>query len=372
MKVAIDKGPLTSGHSVRGVGAYTKELSDALKREGKKSKISIDLVDFESSDLSKYALVHYPYFDLFAQSGYLKVYKNTLVTIHDLIPLIYPKNYPSGIKGKIKYLKQQSLLKKIKGVITVSETSKKDIMRFLGIDSKKIHVIYEAPKQVYKKIDDKKKLETIKEKYKLPNKFILYVGDINFNKNIITLIKACKTLKMPLVIVGKQAFDIEAKGMMLDALRGPRDWIRYLLNLPHPELAHFSELTSYFRNKGDIQRLGFISDEDLVGIYNLASVYCQPSLYEGFGLPVLEAMISGTPCVISKTQALVEVAGDAALIAKTEKYKDFSEKIDKLLSNKSLYEKYSKKGIHRAREFSWEKTAKETIKVYKRIKNNER
>lgn len=366
MKVAIDGGPLTSGHSVRGVGAYTKELINALKKEGKRSKVNVKVVDFRSEDLSKYDLVHYPFFDLFAQSGYLKLHENTVVTIHDLIPLIYPKNYPSGTKGLLKHIRQKYLLKKVKNVIAVSETSKKDIMRFLNIDSKNIYVVYEAPKKIYKIIKDKKQLKKIRKKYNLPNKFVLYVGDINFNKNIITLIKACKLLKVTLIIVGKQALDIEEKGVMLDSLRGPRDWIRYLFNLPHPELAHFTELVSYFKNGKSIKRLGFISDEELCCVYNLASVYCQPSYYEGFGLPVLEAMSCGVPCVISKTQALVEISNDASLIAETNSYKDFADKIKILLEDKKLSFEYSSKGLKRAKEFSWNKTAEGTLEVYKK------
>jgi len=130
IKVAIDKGPLSSGHAVRGVGAYTRELIKALHEKTKKRKnLKIDAVDFEKADLTKYDIVHYPYFHPFFLTLPFNKPAKTVVTIHDLIPLIYPKHYPPGIRGMFKFKLQKYLIKRVDGIITPSETSKKDIVR---------------------------------------------------------------------------------------------------------------------------------------------------------------------------------------------------------------------------------------------------
>ncbi len=330
MKIAIDSGPLTSGHKVRGVGFYTQNLIDNL---GDK----IEAVDFQNADLSKYDLIHYPYFSLFQNNLHLVKKNKFVVTIHDLIPLIYPKNYPPGIRGKINFWLQKFAVCKADAIITDTETSKKDIVRFLGISPEKIHVVYLAPGKNFRKIADSNFLDKVRAKYNLPKKFVLYVGDVNYNKNIPVLIKACKLADLPLVLVGKQALEIEN------------------LDLNHPELVHLNEVVKDLKSK-NIIRLGFVPDEDIVAVYNLASVYCQPSLYEGFGLPVLQAVACGIPVVASRTQALVEIAGEAATFVEPDSPNQFVEAFENLKSVGQLPRKYS-----------WDKTADETYSIYKQV-----
>ena len=114
-------------------------------------------------------------------------------------------------------------------------------------------------------------------------------------------------------------------------------------------------------------RLGFVPDADLVAIYNLATLYCQPSFYEGFGLPVLEAFACGAPVLISKTQALVEVAGDAAAVANPKDPKDIADKISKLIKSPIARVLLAKKGKKRIEKYSWDKTAKETAQLYRKV-----
>ena len=170
-------------------------------------------------------------------------------------------------------------------------------------------------------------------------------------------------------MVGKQIKDIETQDLDLKDLRGPRDWYRFLFNIPHPETMHYKDLAHFLKGNRKVIRTGFVSDEDLVAIYNLATAYCQPSFYEGFGLPVIEAMVCGTPVIISKTQALVEVANNAALTTDPQSPKDIASKIEKLIKNNKLRNEYSQKGLDRVKMFSWKKTAKETISFYKEILN---
>jgi len=371
MKIAIDSGPLKSGHAVRGIGFMVKELIAALENLTDK-EFRLDAFDFQSEpgrkklESKKYDIVHYTYFFPYSTTLPDKKYaKKVIVTIQDLIQLIYPQNYKAGVKGKLNFIKQKFRLKMVDAVITISETSKKDIVRFLGIPPEKVYVVYLAPRGIFKKIRvSKKKVEEIREKYKLPKTFVLYVGDVNYNKNIPGLVRACKASKIPLVITGKHALEIEELGLDLKHLKGPRDWFRFIFNIPHPELAHFSDLIDEFRKNPNIVRTGFVPDEDLVLLYNLASVYVQPSFYEGFGLPIIEAFRSQTPVIIAKTNALVEIAGGAALIADPENFKDLAEKINYIVKNPKVAEKFVKKGLKRVKDFSWEKTAKDIKKVY--------
>ena len=144
-------------------------------------------------------------------------------------------------------------------------------------------------------------------------------------------------------------------------------WIRFLFNIPHPELVHFKGLVDVFKDNPDIIRLGFVDPKDLSAIFNLAAVYVQPSFYEGFGLPVLESMVCGTPVVISKTNALVEVTGNAALVADPKNPKDIAVKITEILNNKKTKEQLINKGLKRVKDFSWQKTAKETVDFYESV-----
>jgi len=305
IKVAIDTGPLTSGHSVRGIGVHTKFLVEYLE---KIKELEVETVDFKTADLSKYDIAHYPSFNPFFVNLPFKKKTKTVVTIHDLIYLIYPKHYPPGVKGEMKFILNKFLIRNADAIITISETSKKDIVRFLGVDPEKVFIIYLAPNPIFKKIKDKSVLSKVAKKYGLPTDFVLYVGDVNYNKNIPGLIKACEIAHLPLVIVGKHALGIEEK------------------DLSHPELSHLREVVKNIRDDGKVMRLGFVPDEDLVAIYNLATVYCQPSFYEGFGLPILEAF----------------------------SFKD-----------RESQKKYSLKGKEIVSRFSWNKTAEETFSVYK-------
>jgi glycosyltransferase involved in cell wall biosynthesis len=324
LKIAIDREPLTGGDSVRGIGTYTRELLKALKMDG---------VNVTKIDLSKYDVVHFTRFNPYFISVPFTKPKNTkyILTIYDLIPLIYPKHYPSGIKGKIKFLVNKYLIQKnIDAIVTISETSKKDICRFLGVSPNKVHVTYLAPRIEFKKLENGEWETEIRKQYILPDRFALYVGDINYNKNIPCLLKACKIAKIHLVIAGKQAAQVKE------------------MDLNHPELVHLQNL-----DWSNVTRLGFVQDEDLVKIYNLASVYVQPSFYEGFGLPLLEAIACGTPVAVTKNQCHVEILGDSFRFASPESSEEMAASILSPNTNAKLPRKYS-----------WEKTAEETLKLY--------
>lgn len=352
MRIAFDISPLESGHKIRGIGFYTRNLALELKKLIKKTGWLFNEVNLNTGNKQSaiYDLIHYPYFDLFFIS--LPLFKATklVITIHDIIPLLYPKNYPPGIKGKIKFQIQKFLLKKIDAVITDTKTSKEDIVKYLEYPEAKIYPIYLGIDKRFVKIPNPKRYNQLRKRYNLPKKFVLYVGDVNLNKNLVRLANACKLIGSTLVIVGKQAtikdFDKE-----------------------HPEMKMWTEFLNKYESDPDIKRLGYVNDEELVELYNCASVYCQPSLYEGFGLPVLEAMSCGCPVVCAKTPALGEIAGDAALFANPYSSRDIASKLSNILKESKIKNALITKGYKNIQRFSWEKCAQETLDVYKKVLN---
>ena len=356
IRVGFDVTPLYSGHKIRGVGFYTSRLVNELKNF---NYLEVVEIKNENDKEQKLDLLHIPYFSPFQVT--LPMTKNfpLVVTIHDLIPLKYPDNYPPGIKGKLKFELQKALIKNADLIITDSKASKKDIISLLGISENKIEVTYLAPDQNHRPLKNKdgftkEKISQLKTKYQLPKKFVLYVGDVNFNKNIPSLIKACKIIKKPLVIVGKQA------------ATPPQD----PKHIENSDLVLLQDQANKYKysqkdNKFSITLTGFVSDEELTQIYNLACVYCQPSIDEGFGLPVLEAMACGCPVVCSDRGSLPEIAGKAAYLSSPEP-KDLAKAIKKVLSSKKLALTLRKKGLIRSKKFTWKKTAKQTQRLYRR------
>lgn len=343
IKVAIDVSPLGGGHSVRGIGMYTRNLVDAL------SKVDgLQIVQFtKAGELdSSVDLIHYPYFDLFFHTLPITQSRKFVVTVHDAIPLIFRDRYPLGLRGRTNLFLQKFALKGASCVITDSETSKKDIVRFLGIDQNLIKVVYLAPADHFRIITDAKKLEIVKEKYNLPDKFALYVGDVNWNKNLPGLIKSLEFLEkdLSLVLVGKAFMDGGMK-----------------------EVQEINNLVDSLSLGERVRKLGFVDNEDLVGIYNLASVYCQTSFYEGFGLPILEAFASACPVAAARTQTLVEIAQEAAIFFDPYNPKDIAKIISSIVGSSKVADDLKNKGKERLRDFSWEKCAKETFEIYKKV-----
>jgi len=341
MKVAIDVSVIRR-HQSRGIGVYTQNLVEAL-RLIKQADFSIRLIK-QGSIPQDIDLVHYPYFDLFFLTLPIFKKKPVIVTIHDVIPLVFPDKFPKGIRGWVKFQIQKFSLKSVAAVITDSQNSKKDIVKYFKFPPEKIYVVPLAPDIKFRPIKSALIRSRIKVKYRLPERFILYVGDVNWNKNVEGLIKACAKLQTFLVLVGK--------AFMNKRLKETQKILRLIKELD-------------LNNR--IKILGYIPKKDLVAVYNLAAVYVQPSFYEGFGLPVLEAMACGTPVVCSKTASLPEVADKAALFINPYNINSIAGGIKRVLKNSKLKNQLIKKGFNQVKKFSWQKTAQETIKVYHEV-----
>jgi len=294
-------------------------------------------------------LVHYPYFDLFFLTLPLRKLKPTVVTIHDVIPLLFPERYPRGVKGWLKFQVQKQSLRGVRAVITDSENSREDIVKYLNFRKEKIFVVPLAPGEEFRILKSNLFLFRIKEKYQLPERFVLYVGDVNWNKNVEGLIKAFAKSKiqdpnLKLILVGKAFEDKNLKetNSLLQSIKE--------LNLIN-----------------QVKILGYVPTSDLVGIYNLATVYCQPSFYEGFGLSVLEAMACGCPVVAAKTASLPEICGKAAVMVDAGEIGKISEGLIKVIGDHKLRRKLIQEGLKQVKKFSWEKVARQTIDVYRRV-----
>lgn len=340
MKIAINTEALETGYRIQGTGVYINQLLTNLKRYFPKN----EYLSFSRTKniLQNVDLAHYPYFNPFFLTLPLKKPFPTIVTIHDLIPLVFPESFPVGIKGRLKWQIQKLSLKGVKAIIADSQATKRDIERLTLFPSDRIYVVPLAAG------DEFKKLEVIRKKYNLPEKFVLYVGDVLWSKNIPNLIRAIKRINLTLVMVGKQAVSTG-------------------FDSNHPWNRDLVILNQEARGDKRIIRLGFVSIGDLVEIYNLATVFVQPSFYEGFGLPVLEAMQCGTPVVTTKGGSLPEVAGEAAFYVDPNDITSLANGIGEVFFNKELQEELSKNGLKQAEKFSWKKTVEKTMEVYKNL-----
>ncbi len=341
MNILIDTSPLTSGHAARGIGAYTRFLVSALQQRG---DITVLAEPFTKRKNRQADVVHFPFFDLFFAS-LPSTRLPTVVTIHDVIPLQFPAQYPVGFKGRFAHLRQLNKLGGIKLIVTDSQTSKDNIVDLLGVPAEKIVVVHLAANPLLFPTSSNES-NSVKRKHGLRSPYILFVGDINYNKNLPELIKAFRYLpsELQLVLLGKnfkeqdipewQAIErqIAAVGMV--------DRVRFLTNIPSENVAELS------------------------AVYSGAECYVQPSLEEGFGLPVLEAMRCGTPVVASNCGAHLEIGGESTWFVDPEA-ESIAGGVKAVLSlSATERETVIAAGRQWEKRFSWENVAESMIRVY--------
>lgn len=351
MRIAIDISPLKSGHflqhRVRGTGFYINNLVKALKEYHSEHEYIL----FQRGEElpKKIDLIHYPYFEPFFLTLPLVKSVPSVVTVHDFTPFVFPEHFPSGARGNIKWQIQKFSLLRMDAVIADSESSKKDIQKYAGISLRKISVVYLAADRGFsqQEISQRTRDEFLK-KYKLPEKFVLYVGDATWNKNVPRLLRATKKAQLPIVLTGKAHSEKQ-------------------IDAANPWNADLLEVQRMSAHDPDIYRLGFVSFEDLRMLYNIATVFAMPSLYEGFGLPVLEAMQSGCPVVTTSRGSIPEIGKDAVYYVDPENEEHIAEGIVAVFHDDKMQRSLREKGLEQARKFSWKKTAEQTITVYRSL-----
>jgi glycosyltransferase involved in cell wall biosynthesis len=265
----------------------------------------------------------------------------SVITIHDLAFLIYPHFLT---KDSAHYYGQiDRAVRRANRIITVSESTKGDLIRMLGTPENKIRVIYEAADPLFQPEDRESALEQVQALFDLPGDFILFVSTIEPRKNVTGLLRAYRRLRddyrltPALVLVG-------ARGWLCDEV---------------DELVDKLELRPY------CFFLGNVGSHDLSHLYNAAQCLVHPAFYEGFGLPPLEAMACGTPVIVSNISSLPEVVGDAALLVNPENDEEITVALWRLLTDQALWSELREKGLKRAAAFSWQRAAQQTMAVYR-------
>src|SRR5262249_21942209 len=256
----------------------------------------------------------------------------SVVTIHDCIHLMFPQYLPNRLAFGYAKTSINLAARRATRVLTVSESSKRDILRFVDTAPGKIDVIYNAYDERFAIDPAEEDVVRVRERFQLQDEFVLYAGNVKPHKNLERLIRAFDLVRkrgldhLKLVLIGD---DISKYAALRRAV-------------------HQHQLHKYVRF------LGYVPEETLAVMYRLAGVFVFPSLYEGFGLPPLEAMASGTPVVTSNLSSLPEVAGDAAVLVDPYDPNAIADGIYRVLTDEHVRLSLKRKGLARARQFSWE------------------
>jgi len=256
------------------------------------------------------------------------------------------RGYPAGFSEEVHHQMDKGMeeaLRRADRLVAVSESTRKDILKYFPIEEKKIKVIYNAAGEIFHKLSDRENVKARLLDYGISFPYILFVGSFEPVKNVPGLLQAYQKIhhKIPhhLLLIG--------------GLRQRREEV----------LSLCAELGLEKR----VHLVGYVSKDDLVFFYNMADIFIYPSFYEGFGIPILEAFQCGTPVITSNTSAMREVAGDAALLIDPYDVESISEAMLELIRNRALREALAKKGLERARRFSWKNAASEMLALFKEV-----
>ena len=367
MRVAIDARKL---HDF-GIGTYIRNLLRHLARIDRDTEFVLLCQDRDlgvAADLGpnfrtvlepspNYSLreqLHIPWVlrrerpDVFHAPHYVlptAVRSRSVVTIHDCIHLMFPQYLPNRAAYAYARATMWSAAHRSDCILTVSEASKRDILHFFRIPAGKIVVAYNAIEERFWREPADEDIARVRERYQLDHPFVLYVGNIKPHKNLVRLIEAFDGLRrlgfeeLKLLIIGDEI-------SRLPALR---------------RAVHSHKLHKHVRF------LGYQPDDTLAVLYRLAALFVFPSLYEGFGLPPVEAMASGTPVVTSNVSSLPEVTGDAAVLVDPYDVESIVDGMRRVLTDPELAAEMRRRGIVRAREFSWERSVARTHEVYQQV-----
>ena len=368
MRIVFDGTTLTPGRT--GVGYYTEHLLQHLAREVVNTGDEIVVVSNKPIDtqapLPPHVRVHdghrFPirigWMQLRAQralealrpdvahftNGMIPIGSPvaTVVTVHDMSLRLYPNCHPVRrllLNRPLMHL----AIRRASSIVTVSNSARRDLLRLHGVAPDRVAVVHEAASPAFRPIADREWLENVRARYALPRQFMLYVGTIEPRKNLSRLMSAfadARKAGIPhhLVCVGPYGWS-------------SRNLAGHIERLGIQDVVHFT---------------GYVPFEHLPAIYNLGEFFAFPSLYEGFGLPVVEAMACGIPVLTSTTSSLGEIAGDAAETIDPADTDAIANAIVRLASDQDLRRDRAERGLRRARSFSWAQTARDMLAVYHR------
>ena len=268
----------------------------------------------------------------------------TVVTVYDLSFFYFPDRYPALQRIYLTSQTKRSCLR-ARSVITISESGRQDVHKLFGVPLEQIVVIHPGVNPSFYPRPSSE-IADFRDRLNLPEQFVLHVGTIQPRKSLPTLIKALAKLERPeieLVLVGGRGWAFEEVYDLVEEL-DLEDQVRFT---------------------------GYVSDEDLPLWYNAATLLVFPSVYEGFGLPVAEAMACGTPVIAAETSAIPESAGEAAMLFNAQDANGLSNHMATVLDDPRLMATMREHGLHQSRQFSWERAGEEMIKVYREVLDQE-
>ncbi len=351
MKIGIDI-QTTLGQKT-GFGFYVENLVNHLKKYNHKNTYKLykpdSTTDFNAPKRFRWDQFTFPgmakkdHVDILHQpcfSAPVFYSGKIVVTIHDLIAIKFGQDIPLYSRqffGKWMPFSYRFADR----IIAISEHTKKDIIDILKIPEEKITVIYEAADEACKYVADQKIIDSVKSKYGISGNYLIHIGTINPRKNLEFLIKVFSEVvkkhhDLKLVITGKKGWYYEGLFKLVEELS----------------------------LKKNVIFTGYIEDDEKPALYTGAKIFLFPSLYEGFGLPILESMACHTPVISSNTSSLPELIGDAGIKISPHKKDQWVQSINKLLANEEYRQELVAKSLVQLKKFSWDKCAKETIKVY--------
>ena len=269
----------------------------------------------------------------------LKKYNvKSVVTIHDVIFMRYPQLY-SYFDRKIYFNKFKYAAENTNKILAVSEQTKRDIVEFLKIDPNKITVIYQGCHATFKEKKSQDFIDATLQKYNLPQDFIVNVGTIEARKNVLSLIKAIRNIDIPLVVIGRKT-------------------------------SYFKEVSAYVEQQNLVKRIYFLEGltlDEISALYQKALLFSYPSIFEGFGIPIIEALYSKTPVITSKGRVFPEAGGENSIYVNPENTAEFTHAITQLLNDSNRREQIAKLGFNFVQKFNDEAIAKNISKVYEKI-----
>jgi len=273
----------------------------------------------------------------------------SVVTIHDLFPELYPQDF-KPIDVKIYRSKLRYACGNANKIMAISEETKNHIIHKYGTDPGKIDVAYQSCDPIFNVVEGEEKREAVRTKYGLPQRFFLHVGTIIERKNLLNICKGLKLIQkdidIPLVVVGKGG---SYKEKVKEYLAG---------NKLEKKVIFLSDLLAAQGKKP------FIATEDFPALYQLSTAMIYPSFYEGFGMPIIEAMSGGVPVITSTTSCMPEIAGDAAFLADPEQPGEMAEGFRKFYGDAAYRESAISKGFENAKRFSPEKYVQSVMNIY--------